>query len=64
MTEQTISLGTEGANAVILEESCLDQASGGIGLLLPAVQKIREAAARAADGSVKPVSVTDGTSNT
>lgn len=35
-----------------LTEQALDEANGGIGLLVPAVQKIREAAARADDGSV------------
>ena len=32
--------------AVELDEAALDKLSGGIALLLPAVQKIREAAAR------------------
>ncbi|MCB2065366.1 MAG: hypothetical protein KDE15_01850 [Erythrobacter sp.] len=43
--------------AIELNEAELDQANGG--LLLPAVQKVREAAARTTTSSI-----TDGTSNT
>jgi hypothetical protein len=39
-----------------VSDEALDNVNGGIALLLPAVQKVREAASRAGDGSVKTVS--------
>lgn len=49
---------TDGPQAIA--EDDLDQAQGGVGLLLPAVSAAREAARKTKDGP----SVTDGTSNT
>lgn len=41
------------AGAFELEEQDLENVQGGLGLLLPAVQKVREAATLTADGSVR-----------
>ncbi|WP_416907707.1 MAG: hypothetical protein ACMVO5_11880 [Polymorphobacter sp.] len=39
----------------VVSDAALDEAAGGIGLLLPAVQKVRESGPRVVgDGSVKP----------
>jgi hypothetical protein len=42
----------------LIDDKDLDQASGGIGLLLPAVQKVREAAASQSSPAVSEIVVT------
>jgi hypothetical protein len=42
----------------LIDDKDLDQASGGIGLLLPAVQKVREAAATQSSPAVSEIVVT------
>lgn len=42
----------------LIEDKDLDKASGGIGLLVPAVQKVREAAATQDSASISEITVT------
>ena len=42
----------------LIEDKDLDEASGGLGLLVPAVQKVREAAAAQSGPSVSEIVVT------